>query len=78
MLELKSKKNFIYSLEKKPGVVVMQERKYKCPICTMKKPDSPIIHGLSIMKRYTKHGLKLHIAAHKNYKDRELVEKRKW
>lgn len=40
----------------------------------MKKPTSPIIHGLSLMKTYTAHGLKLHIATHRKGKDKDLVK----
>jgi hypothetical protein len=53
----------------------MKQKYYSCPICRLKKRTSPIIHGLSIMKKYSKHGLKLHIANHKKNNDEDLVEK---
>ena len=51
------------------------ERKYQCPICKMKKQTSPLIHGLALMKRYTKKGVKNHIANHKKNGDEQLVMK---
>ena len=53
----------------------MSEKSYKCPICAMKKQTSPLIHGLSIMKRYSKHGLKLHITNHRKNRDEDFVNK---
>ncbi len=40
----------------------------------MKKPTSPLIHGLSIMKKYSRHGLQMHIIMHKKSRDKKLVE----
>lgn len=41
----------------------------------MKPVTSPVIHGCAVLKKFTKHGLKCHIAEHRKYKDKELVEK---
>jgi len=50
------------------------ERVYRCPICAMKKQTSPLIHGFALMKRYTLHGLKIHINNHKKNYDEALVK----
>lgn len=52
----------------------LHNKTYKCPICKMKKPTSPLIHGLSIMKKYSRHGLQMHIIMHKKSRDKKLVE----
>ena len=51
------------------------DKKYRCPICKMKKKKSPLIHGFALMKRYSKHGLKLHIVNHRKNYDDDLVKK---
>ena len=48
---------------------------FKCPICWAKKPDSPIIHYYSIMKKYSKRSVLAHIKAkHTNTRDQKLVD----